>query len=635
MVGRKKAGKRLRIQSVKDGKWLQLHPSELVKLAAQEGWVGPIGGFCEDRCFASVPTRTPTLGPQPSLIGRALEEESVVSGVRIVQEPDDDLWNLVHSRGLPTEEGPSTVYVQFDAEPGDEDPRGGRRAVRQMVPVDFLPGAFFCSVSVGRRAAWSNLSMLCAGAALALIGFDLSFHLSYSLQGTLLKDCEDILSGRCLELEPRPGGRQVASGLGVYLAILSGLGVAASMAARKKQFLDDIKEALKIVRHWSCVLKVEVGKEKKKISRIAAVAAVQAKQEGRPIPEVAKAATQAAKAWGGDADDIKLAAEKALKIAKGEITVDPNAEESSSSSSSSSSTAEEEEERSWELQAAQDTEIFVPPVPPMTGVDPLCPMAKWTMTHFVLSAALGHALAYLATSVDVLVVGAGQAGMSAAYALRKMGLSVQILEATDHVGGRTRNVDVRTGQSDVETDDVIETWVRPVESVRQLLCPEQRSLTWARTCFMALPTVPSVRGKAQAVPDMFSSCFSLLQAFWIGLAGTGMYSFFKASTASPGLCQGHQNSFQHNDLTKSVRAWAKQVCHDMLAGQKGLSQQVLIVIRPSYQKALWSCNSLSRSAWAAIDARSTALRQAIILAQISLATQRPGDQEINVSLGST
>ncbi|CAK9086738.1 unnamed protein product [Durusdinium trenchii] len=122
---------------------------------------------------------------------------------------------------------------------------------------------------------------------------------------------------------------------------------------------------------------------------------------------------------------------------------------------------------------------------------------------------------------------------------------------------------------------------------------------------MALPTVPSVRGKAQAVPDMFSSCFSLLQAFWIGLAGTGMYSFFKASTASPGLCQG----------------------------QKGLSQQVLIVIRPSYQKALWSCNSLSRSAWAAIDARSTALRQAIILAQISLATQRPGDQEINVSLG--
>lgn len=39
MVGRKKAGKRLRVQTVKDGKWLQLHHSELVKLGVQEAWV--------------------------------------------------------------------------------------------------------------------------------------------------------------------------------------------------------------------------------------------------------------------------------------------------------------------------------------------------------------------------------------------------------------------------------------------------------------------------------------------------------------------------------------------------------------------------------------------------------------------
>eukprot|EP00440_Ansanella_granifera_P067176 gb/GFBE01072853.1/.p1 GENE.gb/GFBE01072853.1/~~gb/GFBE01072853.1/.p1 ORF type:complete len:593 (+),score=113.77 gb/GFBE01072853.1/:1-1779(+) len=39
MVGRKKAGKRLRVQKVKDGKWLQLHHSELVKLGVQEAWV--------------------------------------------------------------------------------------------------------------------------------------------------------------------------------------------------------------------------------------------------------------------------------------------------------------------------------------------------------------------------------------------------------------------------------------------------------------------------------------------------------------------------------------------------------------------------------------------------------------------
>lgn len=39
MVGRKKAGKRLKVQHVKDGKWLQLDNSELVKLGVQEAWV--------------------------------------------------------------------------------------------------------------------------------------------------------------------------------------------------------------------------------------------------------------------------------------------------------------------------------------------------------------------------------------------------------------------------------------------------------------------------------------------------------------------------------------------------------------------------------------------------------------------
>lgn len=54
---------------------------------------------------------------------------------------------------------------------------------------------------------------------MALILFDLGFHLEYSLQGTLLKDCEDVLSGRCLELEPRDR-INVRSAFGVYLAML-------------------------------------------------------------------------------------------------------------------------------------------------------------------------------------------------------------------------------------------------------------------------------------------------------------------------------------------------------------------------------------------------------------------------------
>jgi len=39
MVGRKKAGKKLRVQRVVEGKWLQLHNTELVRLGAQEAWV--------------------------------------------------------------------------------------------------------------------------------------------------------------------------------------------------------------------------------------------------------------------------------------------------------------------------------------------------------------------------------------------------------------------------------------------------------------------------------------------------------------------------------------------------------------------------------------------------------------------
>ena len=66
--------------------------------------------------------------------------QSVVSGVRIVEQPDGDdseawnPWRLVHSRGLPTDEGPSTVYVEF------HHPDIEKEIVRQMVPVDFLPG---------------------------------------------------------------------------------------------------------------------------------------------------------------------------------------------------------------------------------------------------------------------------------------------------------------------------------------------------------------------------------------------------------------------------------------------------------------------------------------------------------------
>ena len=44
--------------------------------------------------------------------------------------------------------------------------------------------------------------------------------------------------------------------------------------------------------------------------------------------------------------------------------------------------------------------------------------------------------------VDVAIVGAGPAGLGAAYRLRESGLAVKVFEELDHVGGRTRSATV-------------------------------------------------------------------------------------------------------------------------------------------------------------------------------------------------
>ena len=52
--------------------------------------------------------------------------------------------------------------------------------------------------------------------------------------------------------------------------------------------------------------------------------------------------------------------------------------------------------------------------------------------------------------VDVIVVGGGLSGMSAAYDVHKAGKSVLVLEARDRVGGKTYTVDtVSGGRADI------------------------------------------------------------------------------------------------------------------------------------------------------------------------------------------
>ena len=49
-------------------------------------------------------------------------------------------------------------------------------------------------------------------------------------------------------------------------------------------------------------------------------------------------------------------------------------------------------------------------------------------------------------TADVVVIGGGFAGLSAAWAVVKAGRSVLVLEAQDHVGGRARNLEIAGGE---------------------------------------------------------------------------------------------------------------------------------------------------------------------------------------------
>nr|XP_027230105.1 probable flavin-containing monoamine oxidase A [Penaeus vannamei] len=61
--------------------------------------------------------------------------------------------------------------------------------------------------------------------------------------------------------------------------------------------------------------------------------------------------------------------------------------------------------------------------------------------------------------LDVIVVGGGVAGLSAAHKLKKAGLKIAVLEAQDRVGGRTLTQPVDIGQGKTELFDLGGQWV--------------------------------------------------------------------------------------------------------------------------------------------------------------------------------
>lgn len=99
-------------------------------------------------------------------------------------------------------------------------------------------------------------------------------------------------------------------------------------------------------------------------------------------------------------------------------------------------------------------------------------------TFGVVSLALPR-MAYAAERSDIVIIGAGLAGLHAAQILKDLGMTVTVLEANDRVGGRVQTVQTLDGPIDVGASQIGRGYARVLDACDRYgltLIPEDRDL---------------------------------------------------------------------------------------------------------------------------------------------------------------